>query len=335
MEFEITKVPAIDATPLPKPEEKNEPSESIFGTTARTVARTGARALETAAGLPGDISEGVLGLLGAAEKGIFGTETIPKKVDVTFGKLGTLNKAIEFFTGEKSPLPETISPPTSDQIREYVSKPIGGKYLEPQAEWEKVSDAVVQDLVPLLVPVKGKVPFTRALKVSGLGNLASWATKKLGGGEKEGAIAKLGTTLLTTIVHPGTIAKFAKTLSPEAGKQFLKEVKESSRILNFMRKHTSKAVNPITGVLLGAYYGKGVPSALGIGVAYGVGTGEKILKTLAKNPELQKYYLATASAAAKQNAPLLAKNIKKLDKVVEKLAKKKEIDFGDFEITKL
>lgn len=331
MDFEITKVP------------EQVTDETIFGAVGRTIARSTARATESVLGLPGDIAEGVLSLIGAGEEFLTGKREItPEKIDLSRGTLSLLNKGIKAFTGYESPLPDTISPPSSEDIKNYITKPVG-KFLpngtfQPQAEWEQLADSFITEAIPLMIPVKGKIPFARALKVSGLGNIASWLTKKLGGGEREAAATKLGTTLLTTFASPGIIKKYASTLIPKEAANFLDEVKNSSKILTTLGKYTGKAVNPVTGILLGAHYGKGTLSALGIGGLYGAGVAEKLLKAFAKEPGLRRYYTNILRGAAIQNAPLISKNIKKLDKAI---SKKFPIDTAEgtndfvFEITKV
>ena len=334
MDFELTKVPDTAA----QPEE-----ESPWGTLARGIVRSGARAVETVLGLPGDITEGITSVVHAGRKAITGKEQGPIKIDLSSGLLKSINEGIKRFTGYESPLPETFSLPNSQDIKEYITQPLGKAvlpegYLEPKSDWETVSDAIISDAIPLLIPVKGKVPFARALKVSGLSNLASWLTKEFGGSEQTQAATKLGTTLLTSLGNPFALKKYANTLKPNEAKAFLKEVNASSKILNTLNKYTSKTINPITGVLVGAYYGKGVPSALGIAGLFGAGIFERTLRAFSKNPDLRKFYMSTLQAAARQNAPLIAKNIKKLDDEVAKIEQESDGDFeitNNFEITKL
>lgn len=336
MDFEITKVPDQEAV--------SPPEESAVGTIGRTLARSTARAAESVLGLPGEITEGISSLVGAGEKAIFGEKKTPQKIDLSSGLLKKINSTIKSFTGYDSPLPDQLSLPNSEDIKEYITKPIGKLLpegtLEPKTDWEKLSDEIISDGIPLLIPIKGKIPFARALKISGLSNLSSWLSKKLGFSEKGQAAAKLGTTLLTTFASPGIVNKYAKTLKPTQAANFLDEVKRSSVILNTLERYTNKAVNPITGILLGAHYGKGVLSAIGIGGAYGAGVLEKTLKTFSKNPKLMSYYGNILASAAKQNAPLILKNIKKFDSEISKEIPIKEISLpidkaGDFEITKL
>lgn len=338
MDFEITKIPEVSAGPKISPSE--EPQESMWGTLGRGIVRSGARSVETILGLPGDITEGISALVHGARRLVTGREQGPTKIDLSSGLLASINKGIKDLTGYESPFPSTFSIPNSEDIKEYITKPIGKllpeKFLEPQNEWERVSDEIISDAIPLLVPIKGKIPFAKALKVSGLSNLSSWLAKQFGVEEKGQAVTKLGTTLLTTLGNPFALKKYANTLPKAEAAKFVKEVQESSKILNFISRYTNKAVNPVTGIVLGAYYGAGVPSALGIAGIYGAGVVERTLKAFSRNPALRKHYTSVLNAASKQNATLLIKNIKKLDNAMSKsLPDEPKDDIGDFEITKL
>lgn len=149
--------------------------ESTLGYIGRTGARTLARAGESIAGLPGDIVSGIRGLA---------------------------NYGIEKITGN----PETISNiplPTSEDIRKNITKPLTGKYLEPQGSGEEFYDQIIGDAASLLVPFKTKLPFGKAiggaLARSAAGNTAQWAAEKVtdspivGVGAKIGAMALAGT----------------------------------------------------------------------------------------------------------------------------------------------
>lgn len=343
MDFEITKVPESTPAQLQEPGlalvpvKEPQQEESLLGTIGRGIARTGARAVETIVGLPGDVSEGILGLVGAGEKALFGTEVTPKKIDFSLGLLKKMNEGIESLTGIKPHFPDTFSLPTSEDVKKYVTKPLGREAIEPQAKWEKVADSIIEDTIPLLIPgVKGKIPFAKALKVSGISNIASWLSGELGAGEAGQAATKLGTTLLTTVASPGILKKYAKTLRPTQAANFLDEVKESSKILKFVGKFKPKVLTPGTSILIGSYFGKGIPSAIGIAGIYGTAAIEKTLRAFSKHPELRKHYKGILKAAVNQNGALVAKNIKKLDNALNKLpTEDSSLATGDFEITKI
>jgi len=149
--------------------------ESTLGYAARTGARTLARAGESIVGLPGDIVSGITGLV---------------------------NYGVNKLTGLKGPIGD-IALPTSEGIRKNVTKRLTGEYLEPQSSNEEFYDKIIGDAASLLVPLKGKVPFAKAiggaLGRSAIGNTAQWAAESVtdsplvGAGAKIGAMALAGT----------------------------------------------------------------------------------------------------------------------------------------------
>ena len=172
--------------------ESNE-KESKLGTLGRGVLRAGARAGEALAGLPGDILSGV-------------------------------NSAVEYGLGIKTPYSRFkegtgVAPiPTSENIKDHVTKGLTGEYLEPQGGKEEFVDNVVKDIATMWAP--GKIA---SMGVKGVSKLASFfaspegfslgkqaaraAGSNLAGllGEKifdskiAGGVAKLGTLALTSI----------------------------------------------------------------------------------------------------------------------------------------
>lgn len=145
----------------------------------RHVARTGARIEETLTGLPGDIKE----LFNSIAIGIpeyFAGEELPR-----------WRQAVE------GPPPGTfvggfgLGEPTSRDLREGLKEAVGSDYLEPQNKWEEFGDAVAEDFAALAIPVKGKIPFARALGTSIMANSGGEVAKAFGG-EKAGAVTKLG-----------------------------------------------------------------------------------------------------------------------------------------------
>jgi len=143
-------------------------SPSFASEAVRHVARTGARVGETVVGAPAD----ALQLLSS---------------------LANVGKT--YLTGEPSPSLENIPYiPTAARIREYGTTPIAEKiagkgYIDPQTEYEKVSDEVFGDLALLAipftggVPYKGAIPLARAIKTAGFGNFVKQGSKFLGASE--------------------------------------------------------------------------------------------------------------------------------------------------------
>ena len=157
--------------------------------TGRQIVRTVARAGESLAGLPGDIIQGVsslanIGLRAATGKGFETLEDIPYL-------------------------------PTSEKIKKYISDPLGEflggeKFLDPKGKYEQLADELVGDLSVFLLPVKGKIPFARALKTAGLGNLAKFASKEAGLPEGAQEAVKIGTMLGVNLASPRKLLKNAK-----------------------------------------------------------------------------------------------------------------------------
>ncbi len=152
-----------------------EPDESLLGTVGRGAARSVARAGEAIAGLPGDIIGGVAGLANLA----------------TGGKVPGLAQVQQYAPG-------------SQFIREKVTKPLTGEYLEPKGSGEAFLDEIVGDLSTLLVPggiaSKGASLTGRGLaKAAGkavAGVTAGRAVKELTGSELAGGLAKFTTLSL-------------------------------------------------------------------------------------------------------------------------------------------
>lgn len=144
----------------------------------RSGARTLARVAESIAGLPGDISAGVLGLA---------------------------NIGLEKATGKRNILPPQLAP-TSEDIREYITKPLTGESLEPQNEYEKFYDDIIGDAAAILVPVKGKIPFKqlgsqalRSLGIAAAGNTGKILAEQFTDNPIITSGAKVGSMLLASL----------------------------------------------------------------------------------------------------------------------------------------
>lgn len=196
-------------------------NESNLGYTARTGARTLARASESIAGLPGDIISGVKGLA---------------------------NYGISKLTGNPGPIPN-IPLPTSEAIRRNITKPLTGEYLEPQGSGEEFYDRIIGDAATLLIPIKGKVPFVKAiggaLGRSVVGNTAQWAAEQItdsplvGVGAKIGAMALAGTVggrkELTTLKNKSYKEAFSK-ISENAKFSFKPEKEKIDKLVKTLSK---------------------------------------------------------------------------------------------------
>lgn len=160
--------------------------ENPLGTLVRGVARTGARALETGAGIPGAIAD--VGL-GAANY-------------LTGGAIPTYKQV-----QEKLP----ISLPTPENIREF-HEPYTGEYLKPQGYAEEVGDELTNLITSLVTPVTGlaglaskaklgkaAAQLPRAAKIAGAAVGGGELVKQLGGSELAGEATKLGVLLASGI----------------------------------------------------------------------------------------------------------------------------------------
>src|ERR1700691_1168693 len=166
--------------------------ESSLGTGLRTLARTGARAVESAAGLPGNLE---------------------------YQGRGALNLESKAITGKEAVSPQTFLP-TSQNIRS-LHEPYTGEYLKPQGEYEKLGDEVIGDLTSFLVPIPGLGVGTnvkRAAKLAGLSNLAGFATKKLTGSEAAGDVVKMGALFVPAFFGKPKATELMRTAYEDAYK---------------------------------------------------------------------------------------------------------------------
>lgn len=154
--------------------------ETGIGSVGRNIARTVARAGESALGTPGDILSGVLGL------GELGAQ-----------KLGATKPTIFNEIRQFIPTSETVKKYGTESIAKFL--PQG--YLEPQGEYEKLADELVGDFVSFVTPTVGplKIGTKAAAAITGAGNAAKQLAKSvdLGEGAQEGV--KLGAMLATSL----------------------------------------------------------------------------------------------------------------------------------------
>jgi hypothetical protein len=295
-----------------------EKPETIAGTAVRGIARTGARAVESILGLPGDIIAGARGLITSAG------ESLKQSLESKLGQ--QLPGPTEQPEAVKTPFGE-IPVPTSKLVREKVTEPIAEKilpkdYLKPVGKYERLSDRIISDVAPLIV---GGVSKLGALTIGGLSNLGSFAAKELGFGGKAQEGIKLGTMLITSFATPRLLKNYAKTLPSAQAVKFRKQVDGASKINNFVKKYLTPKNNPLTLLTLGGLgsHFMGLKPLIGaaVGAAKGVylaGLAEKSLRMLSKNPSLRKYYKNIMIAAAKQKGPTVIKNIANFDKIIKK-----------------
>jgi len=194
----------------------------------RHAIRTGLRAGETLAGIPGDITQ---------------LSAIPAKA---------LQAAVQAGTGKDlsqidiTRIMDRAFPlkgiPTTERIRGSVSELTGGKF-EPQSEGEQLSDEIASDIASLSLPVKGKIPFTKSIGLSVASNLAKEGVKPLGVGEKGQAATKLGTLFLLSTFNPKGATKYASDLYKEAKTILPEEASVGAKNLRYKLEHLQDSLH--------------------------------------------------------------------------------------------
>lgn len=184
------------------------PEEEGGGFFQEQVVRRGERYLQRGAesifGLPGDVVQLVRGIAGKLPGGITPEE------DLNFvQKYG--RKALEALPG-------------SEELRARSAeiKP----HLEPKHDYEETEDEIVSDFAALALPVKGKIPFARAIGLSVIGNAGKQAMKEMGFGEGAQEATKLGMILFGGMFgkgrgvksHINNLYKEAETFIPKGAK---------------------------------------------------------------------------------------------------------------------
>lgn len=180
---------------------------------SRTLARVG----ETIAGLPGDVQNAIGSLMEWGAAKVTGDEegaAQARKFADAFNPLGQL--------------------PTSSQIREKISNPIAdyasGKegYLNPQTPGEQLYDDFVQDVTALAIPVKGKIPFARALGGALFGNLGKEAAESFGVSPTGANLTKMGIMALTGTIGEGIKRGGAKAFANDLYKKSMNAIPEGA-----------------------------------------------------------------------------------------------------------
>ncbi len=128
--------------------QEEQAPETGLGSAVRGAGRLAARAGEAIAGAPGDIASGVIGLANAGSR---------------------------FATGQEIPGASTLQGylPTSEKIRQKVTQPLTGEYLQPRGGGEEMLDTLVGDIATLLVPggIATKAGRTALMGAKGLGKI--------------------------------------------------------------------------------------------------------------------------------------------------------------------
>ena len=194
--------------------EKGEPSkdETFAESYRRNILRSGARAAESIAGIPG----------AARQLG----ESIPYGLGALAKKLGVPEEIID----KSTKLTETLSPfkglKSQEEIKEITSKAakLTGKegYLEPKGAVEKFSDDAIDFIAPMLAPIKGINALDKAKKIGttvlkGLGATGIGKTVEgITGSEGWGKGAQAGSYLLMSMINPKGMTKYLGDIRKKA-----------------------------------------------------------------------------------------------------------------------
>lgn len=163
------------------PEAEARPEERGFlENQARRAKRYGARAAESVVGLPGDIVQTVRSM----------AQSIPDVEVGPFKIRGGLQPEEEQNFVQRWGRKALESLPGSGELRAKTAESFPD--LEPESEAEDVEDEIVGDLAALAIPVKGKIPFARALGLSLIGNAGKQAMKEMGFGGTAQEATKMG-----------------------------------------------------------------------------------------------------------------------------------------------
>lgn len=169
------------------------PEESTFGSIVRGATRVASRLGEMALGATEDLRKLTGGLGIKAAEAITGKEAP--------------------FTRQQLDKAQVLS--SSSDIRKELAERTGG-YTEPKTPGEEKSDEFFTDLALLALPVKGRIPFARAVGADIAGHLAKEGVEKFGGGKTAQDLTKLGIFFLTGLMTSGANAnKFATNLYKE------------------------------------------------------------------------------------------------------------------------
>lgn len=154
----------------------------------RHLGRTASRIGESVLGLPGDV-------LRTGQLAARGLEKGAGRIRRTLGMA-------ERETGLRQP-----GIPGSEELKN-LSQKIFGEAVTPQTAGESFVDDIVSDASVLALPIKGKIPFIRAIGTAVAGNVGEEAAKRLGAGQKGQAAAKLGSFFLAGLMGRGNVKKY-------------------------------------------------------------------------------------------------------------------------------
>lgn len=212
----------FDFVSVEEVESQNKPPErSFWEGTKRRAKRYAVRSAESLAGLPGDIVQTVRSIASS-------TPDIP----LPFGyKIkGGIQPREEMNFVQRAGRDFLESLPGSAELRAKGAEKF--PELEPEGEWEDWEDEVVADMAALAIPVKGKVPFARALGLSLLGNSGKKAMEEMGFEGTAAEATKMGLMLFGGMFGRG---RGAKTWMNNLYKKMRGSVQEGTKIPYAMR----------------------------------------------------------------------------------------------------
>lgn len=199
-----------------------EPEESVFSTILRGGTRTASRAVETLAGVPGDLGSIIQsGVLSGLEK-IVG---IPAS-----------SEAHEKMRGYR--------PPTSQELQS-LSEDVSKGYTKPQSDKEREVDEFTKTVSSLLGPIK----FRRALGLAAAGTGVSKGLEVLGFDEPVRDAGKFGTIFALSMFNPQGVQNLYKGLYDKVQKNIPNmkiNVIPLEKRLNSIEKGLEKGVSTTT-----------------------------------------------------------------------------------------
>lgn len=178
----------IDQDKFQKEQDKQAFENIPFGDVLRHLGQYGARGVEGAIGIPGDVFQAVKAL----------SQYLPNVPKILEG-LGNENIAKESLKkiGEKLP--------TTESAREFT-KELTGEKFEPQNEYEEIVGNIIQDATKLGA---GGFNFIRSIATSTLGNLTKEGIKEFGGSPTQQELAKVGVMIASSLIDPAGAKKYA------------------------------------------------------------------------------------------------------------------------------
>lgn len=199
-----TPLPGSSLQPKKLTQEQTTPQQpSPLGTLARGAGGLALRAGEAIAGLPGDVVQGVSGLIDTGFKKLTGVSPLD------------VSQQLSHFLGGYDILGDPVKKllPTSAQLREKGRKIVGDQF-EPQSDVERNLQEFVSTVAPMMFG--GAPAAARALAAGGAGQLAKFGLEKIGAPEWAQNTIKTGTMLGASLIGIPTMESFGRNLYQKA-----------------------------------------------------------------------------------------------------------------------